>query len=291
MIITSTKNWNVREWITQLLDRLFLFHDKFSLTKLLNGIIIRSYYFFEQNFTFGGGKSPKSKNNWQLMLLSSKIGSKFFPFFWYQTLITRFFPKLLGIAGGIHIALFGRYYPFLILIFLVFLLVKLTNFIIYLFVDDKDSYSKLDDLFSKNEINCSKSSHWRSFKEMYLEDIRLASERPSKKKFKTKFKSRFRKRSLRKYSTSSKACGPIRTGIKTLVTTKLGSVAVQGAVASGSGAVYGAGAFGVFVAVGGDQVIRYCAENFVNSMSQENYQWPPLKMQTPAEVWNITIKK
>ena len=291
MIITSTKSWNVPKWITQTSDRLFFFYNKFFLIKWLNESIIKLYSFFKQNFTFGGGKSPKHKDNWKLIFLSSKIGSKFFPFFWHETLVTRFFPKMLGIAGGIHFALFGRYYHFLLSIFLVFLLGRLTNFIIYLFVDDKANYSKLDDLLSKNEVNASKNSHWKSFKEMYLEDIGLASERPLKKKFKSKFKSRFRQRSLRKYSSSSKASGPMWSSFKTLITAKFGSTVAQEFAAHGSNAGYGAGAFGVFVALGGDQVVRYGAENFVNSVSQDNHKWPPLKMQTPAEAWNISIKK
>ena len=43
MIITSTKSWNVRESITQLLDRPFLFYNKFSFYQILSWSM---WYFF-----------------------------------------------------------------------------------------------------------------------------------------------------------------------------------------------------------------------------------------------------
>ena len=71
------------------------------------------------SLVFLGGKTLKSKEGFFLIFLFSKTGSQIFPLVWCETFISRLFPRVLGIMGGLEFTMFARSYIFLILIFLV----------------------------------------------------------------------------------------------------------------------------------------------------------------------------
>jgi hypothetical protein len=223
-------------------------------------------------------------------ILLSNVGSKYFPLIWYQTLITQFIPKVLGVSAGFHAVVFGRYHGFLIILIFVSSVVYLSNLILNLSKTDKKIYSKLDNLFSQKEISLHNISYWESFKKLYLDVDDCPTTKTSSQKPTT---------GTRQYSTTSfVSIGSVSNGLKTLGV-KLGlssapkaapaakiTLGAQGVSAVGSGTVVGVGVGATLILTGGDQVIRYGVENGVNSMTQTNHQWPPFKMQRPMDEWS-----
>jgi len=242
--------------------------------------------------------------------LFSNIGTHLFPCLWHNTLVTQIFPKTLGLMTAIQIVVFGQYYAFFILVLLVYLFVSLSDLIVKLFDTDKDQYSKLDELFLKNEITFSGLSYWKSFKEMYLKDTDLSTRESVIMESNNK--------NVRQYSTTS-----IVFGVETFVTAKAAlaaktaatktsaakaaaaaaktaaaakktaaatapaklTIGQQGFNAVGTGAVTTIAATGALVITGGDQAIRYGLENSINFMTQDNHSWSRFNMQSPADVW------
>jgi len=223
-------------------------------------------------------------------LLKSKVGSLYFPFIWYETLITRAIPKFLGITAGFQTVVFGRWYVCLIIIFFVLVVVYLSILITNIFETDKPLYSQLNKLFSKHEMRFQNFSYWGNFKKMYLSVNCPTTKKGSKKTTIT---------GSRDYTTTSVTPGLMGKltvwggKIATTVGSKAAPAAVtpkitigaQGASAVGTGAVVVVGVGGALIMTGGDQVIRYGVQNGINSMTQPNHVWPPLEMQTPANVW------
>ena len=259
-----------------------------------------AFHFFNKIVTFFFKKKVFHNSLSKSMgtrFLFSKVGSVYFPVIWYETLITRSIPKVLGIIAGFQSIVFGRYYSFLIMFLFIFFVAYLSVLITNIFETDKRLYCKLNDFILQNEVRLHNFSYWEKFKKLYL-----YVDYPTTKKFHQKTTKG------REYSITSLKLGPILTIIKAIaekkllatgseltpfVVPKIASAAANSAVTIGSqgltavgiGAVLGIGVGGGLVLIGGDQVIRYCGENVVNSVTQPNHQWPLFKMKTPAEVW------
>jgi hypothetical protein len=246
---------------------------------------------------------PTTKpNNVGTRFLISKIGNKYFPFIWYETLITRSIPKMLGGTAGFQAVIFHKYYGFLMLGLVVIIVVYLSIMITSLFETNKGLYNKLNALFIHNEIRFQNFSYWALFKKLYLDQnlpVKNSSPKTTDKKH---------------YSTTSIRSGPIWSTVKGVAGKKLiglggklapsvapkaapavakpaATIGTQGAIAISTGTALGLGVGGALVLTGGDQAIRYGMENSVNSMTQPNHKWPPFKMETPADVWLGETKK
>jgi hypothetical protein len=100
--------------------------------------------------------------------LFSKVGRAYFPVFWYETLITRSIPKVLGITAGFQSVVFGRYHGFFIMFLFVFFVVYLSVLITNIFETDKRLYRKLNDFILQNEVRLQNFSYWETFKKLYL---------------------------------------------------------------------------------------------------------------------------
>ena len=234
--------------------------------------------------------------------LISKVGSACFPLIWYETLITKSIPKVLGITAGFQAVIFERYHSFLILYLSVLFVVYLSLLIVNIFETDKKLYYQLDNFFLQNEIKLHGFSYWETFKQLYInwpKDTKLNQTSAT---------------NSRKYSTTSSTSGPILNTIKGVVGKKmigLGgklappvvskaapaaansslTISGQGLTAMGTGTLAAVGVAGSLVMTGGDQAMRYCVENGMNSMTQPDHKWPPFKMQPPADVWIHGSKK
>jgi len=247
---------------------------------------------------FWSDSTKKERITFGVSFLFSKFGKKYFPILWYETLVTKAIPKILGVTAGFQTVTFGRSHGFLILFFCIFFVVYISILITEIFKNDKKLYKKLDLLFLQNEITFGDFSYWKTFKKLYLEtDV---------SPIKTS-----EYNGTRKYSNTSTKLGPIWNAIKTGagqkligIGTKLGSSAApkvaakpvisitsSGISAAGTGTLAAMGTGGALIMTGGDQAIRYVVENSVNSVTQTNHQWPPFKMQSPADVWVYGSRK
>jgi len=238
-------------------------------------------------------KKPSSAGT---RFLISKIGKQYFPLIWYETLITRSIPKVLGVTAGFQAVVFGRYHGFLGIFLVVIVVVYLSVLITNIFETDKDMYYKLNHLFVQNEVKLKNFSYWKIFKKLYLYLNYVPAKKCSQKTTGSK-----------QYSTTSLTSGPIWTTVKGVAEKKMivwggklapsiapkAAIAIgsQGVTAIGTGTVVGIGVGGALVLTGGDQIIRYGMENSMNSITQPDHKWPPFKMETPADVWLNGSKK
>ena len=130
-----------------------------------------AFHFFNKIVTFFFKKKVFHNSLSKSMgtrFLFSKVGSVYFPVIWYETLITRSIPKVLGITAGFQSIVFGRYYSFLIMFLFIFFVAYLSVLITNIFETDKRLYCKLNDFILQNEVRLHNFSYWEKFKKLYL---------------------------------------------------------------------------------------------------------------------------